>query len=74
MPARYKDFAEFIEEFEDWAKRETLESQLNMLNIYRTLFSKGKIEMESPEEFERGREYVDARINHIRMNMQIVPT
>lgn len=59
MTVKYVDSYQFIDEFEDWAKRETPESQLKMLKIYRTIFERGKVEMADPE---RAKEYVGKRI------------
>lgn len=66
MTVKYEDSHQFIEEFEDWAKRENPESQLEMLRIYRTIFEKGEVEM---ADLERAKEYVDKRIQEFESSL-----
>ncbi|UCD07356.1 MAG: hypothetical protein JSW41_00015 [Candidatus Aenigmatarchaeota archaeon] len=71
MTAKYRDSYHFIEVFEGWAKRETPESQLEMLKTYRMSFERGEIEMADPE---RAREYVDKRIQEFEKSLNPAET
>ncbi len=66
MTAKYRDSYHFIEVFEDLAKREPPESQLEILKTYRTSFERGEIEMADPE---KAKEYVNKRIQELEKSL-----